>query len=208
MKCVLCNRRKGKRHCPAKSSFICAQCCGEKRVVEVDCPRDCTFLESGQDYQTQKKYLHQLRGDNPVRAQRHLETLGRFGHVLFGLEVTVLEFSRGLNSLRDKVVLEAARLLLRTYRTESRGIIFEHTHTDPLVESLARDLKSFLEEARQGSDKFERLTVSAIVDTLEALELDVEFHLQSRAYGSYLEFIARGHPESSQGSEIQPLIQP
>jgi len=42
--CPLCRQRKGKRACPAKGELICAQCCGTKRRVEIDCPDDCTWL--------------------------------------------------------------------------------------------------------------------------------------------------------------------
>ena len=44
MSCPLCRERKGKRHCPAKDERICSVCCGGKRLVEIDCPRDCAYL--------------------------------------------------------------------------------------------------------------------------------------------------------------------
>ena len=44
MSCSLCGRRKGKRACPARGAEICSQCCGTKRLVEVDCPPDCAYL--------------------------------------------------------------------------------------------------------------------------------------------------------------------
>ena len=44
MSCPLCQRRKGKRACPARGASICSQCCGTKRHVEVACPADCVYL--------------------------------------------------------------------------------------------------------------------------------------------------------------------
>lgn len=43
-KCHVCDQRKGKRPCPARSAPICARCCAQNRVVEIDCPVDCPFL--------------------------------------------------------------------------------------------------------------------------------------------------------------------
>jgi len=43
-KCHVCHQRKGKRPCPARSAPICARCCAQHRVVEIDCPVDCPFL--------------------------------------------------------------------------------------------------------------------------------------------------------------------
>lgn len=43
-KCHVCDQRKGKRLCPARSAPICPLCCAQNRVVEIDCPVDCSFL--------------------------------------------------------------------------------------------------------------------------------------------------------------------
>lgn len=43
-KCHVCDQRKGKRPCPARSAPICPRCCAQNRVVEIDCPTDCPFL--------------------------------------------------------------------------------------------------------------------------------------------------------------------
>ena len=44
MACIYCERRKGKRTCPALGGMICTQCCGEHRLREITCPRDCVHL--------------------------------------------------------------------------------------------------------------------------------------------------------------------
>ena len=62
-KCVYCHRARGKRSCPALGSLICAPCCGENRLVKIDCPADCPYLEAGTDYQRQRvgEFLRQDR---------------------------------------------------------------------------------------------------------------------------------------------------
>lgn len=43
-KCPLCQRRKGRRQCPARDAQICSHCCGTKRRREIACPEDCVYL--------------------------------------------------------------------------------------------------------------------------------------------------------------------
>ena len=43
MSCVICEKRKEKRFCPAVHGRICPQCCGEQREVTLDCPSDCNW---------------------------------------------------------------------------------------------------------------------------------------------------------------------
>ena len=44
-KCPQCNRRKGKRPCPALDAKICESCCGKFRGVEIQCPIDCPIFK-------------------------------------------------------------------------------------------------------------------------------------------------------------------
>ena len=115
MKCVLCDRRKGKRYCPAKQRDICAQCCGEKRVIEVACPSDCTYLTSGQTYQSVKKYMSQLQHEeDPIRSRRLYESLQRFKQLLEELEKEIIAYGDPLTSFHDQHVLEAVALTAAT----------------------------------------------------------------------------------------------
>ena len=44
--CKHCGQKKGKRPCPALDDFICAQCCATHRLQTMQCPADCTYLQS------------------------------------------------------------------------------------------------------------------------------------------------------------------
>ena len=212
MKCILCGKRKGKRFCPAKNTSICAQCCGEKRVVEIDCPSDCVFLSSGQAYQSIKKYTSQLQQEeDPVRRRKLYETGQQFGALFGELEETIISYSADLRTLTDQHILEAVSLLKKTYRTEQKGVIYEHNSANPLVQALLRELRNSLEKIRRGPDgHFPSLKTTHLLDCLEVVEHDIGYHLQGTSErGSYLEFIKRNHPEissraASRGSLIQP----
>jgi len=49
--CPLCGTRRARRRCPALDKQICAVCCGTKRLVQISCPSDCTWLLSAREQQ-------------------------------------------------------------------------------------------------------------------------------------------------------------
>ena len=212
MKCILCNQRKGKRFCPAKNTSICAQCCGEKRVIEIDCPPDCVYLNSGQAYQSIKKYSAQLRQeDDLVKRRKMYETSQAFGPVFGKIEQSIINYSASLQTLTDEHIVEAVTLLKETYRTEQKGVIYDHTSSNPLVQALVRDLKETMEKMRtnQGGD-LPTLRTTDLLDCLAVVKTDITYHLESSSEReSYLSFIRRNHPEvSSKASSKGNLIQP
>ena len=212
MKCLLCDQRKGKRLCPAKNTSICAQCCGEKRVIEIDCPSDCAYLYSGQSYQSTKKYSAQLRQEeDPIKRRKLYETSQAFGPVFGTIEQSIINYSASLQTLTDDHILEAVTLLQATYRTEQKGVIYEHASNNPLVQALVRDLKEALETMRadQGGG-LPILKTTNLLDCMAVVETDISYHLDtSSKRESYLSFIRRNHPEiSSKASSRGTLIQP
>ena len=206
MKCILCNSRKGKRHCPAKGTLICAPCCGRLRVVEIPCPPDCGYLAEGQGHQAGKKYMRQLRREqDPDRSLRLYENLQLYRPIIHEIEVEILHYGRGLRSFRDRHVLDAVRLLRKTYRSEVRGVIYEHTSPDPMVSALIRDLQKFLDPIKENIEM--PLGVSELVDCLEVMEWEIRHHLnQPLDEEPYLTFIRKNHPEIKPPSSDQNLI--
>ncbi len=211
MKCILCGKRKGKRFCPAKNTLICAQCCGEKRVVEIACPADCVYLKSGQSYQTVKKYVAQMdQEEDPIRRRKLLETNQRFSALLFEIEQVVIHFTQGLHAFQDKSILEAVRLLEETYKTEEKGLIYEHQSADPLAQALFTDLRELLEGKRvKVNEQAPLLRRTDILDCLQAVQSDILYHYQNQSdRGSYLQFIRRNHPQVSSKPSTEGLIYP
>ncbi len=196
MKCPLCEARKGKRFCPAKQRQICAQCCGEKRVIEIPCPADCPYLSSGQEYHRWKDYQAQLGAlEDPRERIRMVETLVHLGPFLDALEKGVVQYAGELQSLRDQHVEEAVSFLLETYRTESKGIIYEHSSTNPLVQALVRKLRDVTEQYRSGQEPDSpSLGPEEVVRCLKFVRLNVRHYAGGRGT-DYLDFVRRNHPE-------------
>jgi hypothetical protein len=59
-KCPKCERKKGKRFCPALDTMICATCCGTHRLQTIACPQDCEHL--------QKEYYQLHRRESRARS--------------------------------------------------------------------------------------------------------------------------------------------
>ncbi len=53
-KCAICRNRKGKRFCPEQKAMICAPCCGKRIYNQAECPQDCMYWISSQNYRKQK----------------------------------------------------------------------------------------------------------------------------------------------------------
>lgn len=112
--CPYCKQRKGKRPCPALGGAICSPCCGEHRLVRINCPSDCLYLDSGSDYQ-QKRLAEQFM---PVRREfyRELSELsGEKAVALFNLiEVITFSYFEGRRDGQDAEVITAIQALRRT----------------------------------------------------------------------------------------------
>ena len=211
MKCILCNRRKGKRHCPAKNAMICAQCCGEKRILEIDCPESCPYLKAGRSHEVQLESARHLRTSDPMKQQMRARVLSRFEPVVAHLEYVLAEERRASRNLTDSEVAEAVDLLLRTYRTEEKGIFYEHTSSNLKIDMLRRRLGEIMKTYRDPpSPQQGRLKLEDALDCLEFIRGLVASHIQERhSATSYVDFLARTMPRGKElGAPGPSLIIP
>ncbi len=113
-KCVHCQRQKGKRPCPALGGLICPVCCGEHRMVRIACPADCSYLESGNEYQ-QKRLGEQL---SPLRRDfyRQIAELGgdKAGALFNLVEVVAFGYFHGRKDGQDAEVVAGLQALRRS----------------------------------------------------------------------------------------------
>ena len=198
MKCTLCEQRKGKRPCPAKDASICAPCCGEKRVLEIDCPETCEFLRVGRDHEARFHRQRHLYTPDPVKLDKRRRVFREYEDVLAGIEVFLAEERHANRSLSDRAVAEALDLLLETMRTEQRGIIYERTSSDLEIESLRRRMKELLDaHLNPPEGKARRLRVSEVLECLEVVREIVASHLEDVSSSlSYVDFLARLLPRN------------
>ena len=144
MSCPLCAKRKGKRVCPARGAAICSQCCGAKRVVEIDCPPDCVYLTGAHAPGWEGRVADRERD------QRRLGPhVGRLTERQLQLVLVSLAGINGIRGHRadldDAILLEAVVALRKTVETRDRGILYEHPPGDARAQELVRDLAGIFE---------------------------------------------------------------
>jgi hypothetical protein len=142
--CPLCRARKGKRLCPAKGEPICAACCGAKRLIEIDCPQDCTYLTGRHAGHWEGRETERQR--DLRRVAPFVEQLAEPQAQLFFLALVGLTGLRAQRpALDDTLLLDAVRSLHRTVETRLKGLLYDHPTEDARAAAVAADLRGLFE---------------------------------------------------------------
>jgi len=157
MTCPLCGTRRARRGCPAVGQQICAVCCGTKRLVEIDCPKDCPYLASARDHPSAAT-LRRERHDVDVLLPHLRDLSERQSQLFFLLSTFLLRYEPPeFQTLVDDDVAGAAGALASTFETAARGVIYEHRAAGLPAERLATAMKTVVTEAGGGGGSaFER----------------------------------------------------
>lgn len=138
--CTLCNSRKGKRACPGIRGTICSACCGDKRIVEIACPADCVYLQSGTENDLLREASDYLKHQDPEKCLRWLRAVEELGFLLEGMETLAAQaHGPSFDDSDLRAVLECAR---KTLDAEAKGVIYEDLPPSPGMQTLTRDLVS------------------------------------------------------------------
>jgi hypothetical protein len=125
--------------------FICSQCCGTHRVIRISCPPDCSYLDTGSEYQ-QRRLGEQF---SPVRRDlyRRLSELGgEKAAALFNLiEVVTFTYFHDRRDGQDAEIIAAIQALRRTLSPL-------HVPTAPMpvfAEHLKKEYDAFVKQQPQ-----------------------------------------------------------
>jgi hypothetical protein len=211
MKCGLCDLRKARRLCPVKNALICPQCCGEKRVLEIDCPENCPYLIAGRAREMED-YSRRIGSLNITDHERNSRVFKDHQDVIARLEYAIARERMSSRDLADKDVAQAVNVLLDTYRTEANGVLYEKTSEDLRVEPMRRELRSVIESLRnpEGAAKgivdpqSTRLQLGVAIDCLECIRSMVTVYQAGRnsSASGYVDFLARVLPRKDMRSSI------
>jgi hypothetical protein len=168
MRCPLCARRKGKRACPARGATICSQCCGTKRLVEIDCPPDCIYLTGAHAPGWEGRTADRERDERRLGPHVAGLTEGQLQLVL--LSLVGMGGIRGRRpELDDALLLEAVVALRKTAETRERGILYEHPPGDARARELVLELGAMF-EAREDDGTLRRPSDRDLAAALGGLE--------------------------------------
>jgi hypothetical protein len=136
---------------------ICPVCCGTKRIVEINCPPTCVYLEHAQRHPA-AAVKRQQEADY-VALVAPLGRVSEFQMQLFlVLQTTILRHKpEGFRGLTDDDVAQAAGALAATLETAERGVLYEHPAESAVAEGLRRELKDVVDKvSRGGGSRFNR----------------------------------------------------
>jgi len=200
--CPLCGVRKARRGCPALGRQICAICCGTKRLTEIACPSDCTWLASAREHPPASAVRRQQH-DLSLLVQFMRDLSERQSRLFFLVQTFLNEYTPSeLQPLIDDDIREATTALAATYETASRGVIYEHRPASLAAERLTTALKPVLAEAGKGlGSSFERDAAVVLRRVNEAVTAaQAEDPENRRAYLALVSRVVRRRDESATGT--------
>jgi hypothetical protein len=149
--CPLCGTRRARRGCPALAKEICAVCCGTKRLVQIQCPSDCTWLASAREHPAAVVVRQQQR-DVALFVQALRDFSERQSQLFLLVTTFLVRYEPPeLQPFIDDDVAEAAAAMAATYETVARGVIYEHRPASLPAERLTTALKPVLAAAGKGA---------------------------------------------------------
>jgi hypothetical protein len=150
MSCTSCGQRKGRRHCPALGQPICTVCCGTKRLTEINCPSDCSYLTASRAHPPAA--VKKQQEIDVALILPSIRQLTERQHQLFFLFHSLIAQHKpeGFSRLIDADVAEAAATAAATLETAARGVIYEYPAQSVPAQRLATELRTMLEQMRQG----------------------------------------------------------
>src|SRR5947208_4605320 len=201
VKCVYCHTSKGKRTCPALGGLICSVCCGEHRLISINCPADCPYLEAGTDYQRQR--VGELFRQDRRRVYREVLEIG--GEKAAGLinliEIVCFSYFHNKPSGLDGEVIAALEFIRRLLSP----LHFPAPTVPAFSQYLHKEFKAFLEK-----EMVDQTRAQQLVDL--ALTLVKEFSgtglRSNRFLTGLIGCLAMDHPEVVAHLKAQETDQP
>jgi len=205
MACLVCNKRKGKRFCPAKGGKICTTCCATEREETIDCPFDCPHLQESRPHE----HKGLLEPDNfPYKEIRITDSFLRDHEILLvACGQAVLSGALETPRSTDRDARGALDALIQTYKTLDSGIYYEtqpdSAYAREITGRIQRQLREFKEEeTRAGFSRTRDSDIHAMLVFLYRMALDRD---NGRSRGkAFLDFLRQHFP--SAGTKSAPSL--
>ncbi|MEO0102942.1 MAG: hypothetical protein ABIK81_04495 [candidate division WOR-3 bacterium] len=143
MLCELCQKRRGKRDCPATGNLICNECCGTRRRKLISCPDNCQYLQKSRDYFQEK-----------ILTEYEMKTRKIFFSFFQKLEGKIVELQKTrLTDLTDAEVEEALEQNLANLNLKKKVIVYEYKSVNPKVQILSDAISEMLNSLQKVSSE-------------------------------------------------------
>ena len=198
MKCILCDKRKPKRFCPAKRAQICPVCCGEKRGVEINCPLDCRYFVEGQKQHHKKIVQQRVRKEGARSYVRRAELYARNPEIFARIEMTFARSFRENKELKDQDLVTALELVSNTLETEKKGLLYQHQGDNSYANRVSDNVLSVISEFKDNPDVGGRVDLDFLLSVINEFLGEAKFYSENdKNPRGYLVHILRYYPEET-----------
>jgi len=146
--CPICEKRKAKRYCPARTESICTVCCGTEREVTISCPSDCSYLIESRKHDLGRREVDWASvpfADTRIPAS----FVARHEPLILALSYAICLNARENTTATDPDVIAALQALAEAYQTLSSGIYYEKPPDYAVQRGLYDALKAAIENYRK-----------------------------------------------------------
>jgi hypothetical protein len=168
--CVICNKRKEKRFCPAVHGRICPQCCGEQREVTLDCPSECVYLQQAREHEKPRAIEQLDQSALFPKIEIGQQFLYEQEHLILGLSYALAKSAQADRSTRDSDLISVLSTLAKNYETlAGSGLHYEAPVTNLAHQAVASEVQKMIKEYREAEHKhlgYSRLHDSDILRAL------------------------------------------
>ena len=143
MKCVICEIRKARRHCPGVQGDICTLCCGNEREVTINCPLSCPYLREARLHEKLVPWDPATAPNKEIDVpeyflRQHNDLMLYFG---VGLFAGVADSGGAV----DSDVREALDSLTSTYRSLTKGLVYESLPVNPFAATVHQSMRKYIQ---------------------------------------------------------------
>jgi hypothetical protein len=202
--CVICEKRKEKRFCPAVHGRICPQCCGEQREVTLDCPSDCPYLRQAREHEKPRSLEDLDQVELFPRVEIGDQFIYEHEHLLIGLSFALAQSARADRALTDQELIAALTSMAKTYDTlVNSGLHYETPVAGGSQQAVAAEIQKILKEYRETEEKnlvYTRLRDSEVLRALIFLIRMGHARTSGRPKSrTFVEFVASQFPAKASG---------
>jgi len=205
--CHICNKRPGKRKCPAVAGDICAVCCARERMIELACPDTCGYLISAREHSKTREgeIISKQFGEMGIifKPDRTHMTLG------IAIDEAIIETQRKTyNDLDDEEILAAIENAIKNMETAGTGLIYEHKDGSKRIQELSQGMRTHLDEVVAKFPPENRPRSTDIIEALKLIGNLVRAHVRSgNDPRAYLRYISLFHPwDETQGRNAPRIV--
>jgi hypothetical protein len=198
--CVICEKRKEKRFCPAVHGRICPQCCGENREITLDCPSDCVYLQQARERELPRPFEQLDKDVLFLNVEVPERFLYEHEHLIVGLSFALAKSARADRNLRDPELISALTAITKAYETlVNSGLYFDAPVTGLTQQAVADEVQKMIKEYREAEQKHTGYSKLRDSDVFRALVFLLRMGMvrtsgrpKSRAF---VDFLYRQFPE-------------